>query len=80
VSRLIAHEDRPEGLWGRVKIAATPGGDQLIAEIRDGIRDALSIEASDLTSTPRPGTSPAGGWISSPTCRCPPMRPPRCIP
>jgi hypothetical protein len=48
VSRLIAHEDRPEGLWGKLKIADTPAGDQLIAEIRAGVRDALSVEASDL--------------------------------
>jgi hypothetical protein len=60
VSRLIAHEDRPEGLWGRVKIAATPGGDQLIAEIRDGIRDALSIEASDLVFDPASGDITGG--------------------
>jgi hypothetical protein len=60
VSRLIASEDRPEGLWGRVKIAATPAGDQLIAEIRDGIRDALSIEASELTFDPDTGDITGG--------------------
>ena len=26
VSRLVAHEDRPEGLWGRLRIAETPDG------------------------------------------------------
>jgi hypothetical protein len=60
VSRLVEHEDRPEGLWGRVKIAATPAGDQLIAEIRDGIRDALSIEASDLIFDPGTGDITGG--------------------
>src|SRR5215212_10944024 len=48
VSRLVAHEDRPEGLWGRLKIAATPAGDQLLAEIREGIRARLSVEMADL--------------------------------
>jgi HK97 family phage prohead protease len=48
VSRVVLLEDRPEGLWGRIKVARTPLGDQLLAEIDDGARDALSIEFSDL--------------------------------
>jgi HK97 family phage prohead protease len=48
VSRVISTEDRPEGLFGRIKIARTALGDQLLAEIDDGARDALSIEFSDL--------------------------------
>jgi phage head maturation protease len=53
VSRLIASEDRPEGLWGRLRIAETPTGDLLLAELRGGVRDGLSVELSDLS--PRPG-------------------------
>jgi HK97 family phage prohead protease len=52
VSRLIASEDRPEGLWGRLRIAQTPAGDALLAEIRDGVRDGLSVELSDLAFDP----------------------------
>jgi hypothetical protein len=48
VSRLLAWEDRPEGLWGRIKVARTPLGDQLLAEIDDGARDGLSIESTNL--------------------------------
>jgi hypothetical protein len=48
VSRVIAHEDRPEGLWARIRVARTPLGDQLLAEIDDGVRDALSVELSEL--------------------------------
>jgi hypothetical protein len=60
VSRLIASEDRPEGLWGRLRIAETPAGDQLLAEIRDGIRDCLSVEASELTFDAPSGDITAG--------------------
>ena len=49
VSKLIAHEVRPDGIWGRLKVAATPAGDVLLAEIREGIRDGLSVEMADLT-------------------------------
>jgi hypothetical protein len=48
VSTLIAHEDRPEGLWGRLRIARTPRGDELLAELTEGIRSRLSVEMSDL--------------------------------
>jgi HK97 family phage prohead protease len=48
VSRVVSTEDRPEGLFGRIKVARTALGDQLLAEIDDGARDALSIEFSDL--------------------------------
>lgn len=48
VSRLIAHESRPEGLWGRLYVNRTPLGDQLLAEIDGGARDGLSIELADL--------------------------------
>jgi hypothetical protein len=58
VSRLLEFEDRPEGLWGRVKIARTPLGDQLLAEIDDGARDGLSIESTDLV------LDEAGGIVS----------------
>jgi len=49
VSTLIAHEDRPEGLWGRLRIARTPRGDELLAELTEGIRARLSVEMTDLT-------------------------------
>lgn len=52
VSRLVEHQDRPEGLWGRLRIAETPAGDLLLAEIRDGVRDGLSVELSALTFDP----------------------------
>jgi hypothetical protein len=48
VSRLLAWEDRPEGLWGRIRIGRGPLGDQLLAEIDDGIRDGLSVEIGEL--------------------------------
>jgi hypothetical protein len=52
VSRLVAHEDRPEGLWGRLRIADTPAGDLLLREIRSGVRDGLSVELTELTLDP----------------------------
>lgn len=48
VSRLVDTDDRPEGLWGRLRVARTSAGDQLLAEAADGIRSGLSIEASEL--------------------------------
>jgi hypothetical protein len=59
VSRLIAHEDRPEGLWGRMRIAETPAGDLLLAELRAGIRDGLSVEL-DVTDRDTAGHVTAG--------------------
>jgi HK97 family phage prohead protease len=52
VSRLVAHEDRAEGLWGRLRIAETPAGDLLLSELRAGVRDGLSVELSDLLFDP----------------------------
>jgi len=49
VSRLLSAEVRPDGIYGRIRIAETPAGDVLIAEIREGIRDGLSVEMSGLT-------------------------------
>jgi hypothetical protein len=49
VSRLLSAEIREDGIHGRIRIAETPAGDVLIAEIREGIRDGLSVEMSDLT-------------------------------
>jgi len=50
VSRIVpgSLENRPDGLWGRVRIGRTPLADQLLAEIEDGIRDGASVEATDL--------------------------------
>jgi phage head maturation protease len=48
VSRLIAHEDRPEGLFGRLRIAETALGDELLAEIRGGVREGVSVELSEV--------------------------------
>jgi hypothetical protein len=48
VSRLLEWQDRPEGLWGRIKVARTALGDQLLAEIDDGARDGLSVEVGQL--------------------------------
>jgi HK97 family phage prohead protease len=52
VSRLIAHEDRADGLYGRLRIAETPDGDLLLAEIRGGVREGVSVELSDVTYDP----------------------------
>jgi HK97 family phage prohead protease len=52
VSRLIAHEDRDGGLWGRLRIAETPAGDLLLSELRAGVRDGLSVELSELQFDP----------------------------
>jgi HK97 family phage prohead protease len=52
VSRLIAHEERPDGLYGRLRIAETPDGDELLAEIRGGVREGVSVELSDVAYDP----------------------------
>jgi HK97 family phage prohead protease len=52
VSRLIASEDRPDGLYGRLRIAETPDGDLLLAEIRGGVRDGVSVELSEVAYDP----------------------------
>jgi HK97 family phage prohead protease len=35
--------DDPAGLWGRFKVAATPAGDEVLTEVREGTLDAFSI-------------------------------------
>ena len=52
VSRLIEHTERPDGLYGRLRIAATPLGDELLAEIRDGVREGVSVELSEVAYDP----------------------------
>jgi HK97 family phage prohead protease len=52
VSRLIEHSERPEGLFGRLRVAATPLGDELLAEIRDGVREGVSVELSEVAYDP----------------------------
>lgn len=52
VSRLIAHEERPDGLYGRLRIAETPDGDLLLAEIRGGVREGVSVELSEVAYDP----------------------------
>jgi hypothetical protein len=48
VSRLISYEDRPDGMWGRWRISRTALGDQLLAEIDDGVRDGMSVELTEM--------------------------------
>jgi hypothetical protein len=48
VSRLVDHDDRPDGLYGRLRIAETPDGDLLLAEIRGGVREGVSVELSEV--------------------------------
>jgi hypothetical protein len=48
VSRLVAHEVRAEGIWGRFSVDPTPAGDVLLAQVADGKRLGLSIEADGL--------------------------------
>jgi hypothetical protein len=52
VSRLAGYEDRPDGLWGRFRVASTPLGDQLLAEAAEGVRSMLSIELDGCTVDP----------------------------
>jgi HK97 family phage prohead protease len=52
VSRLIEHDDRPEGLFGRLRIAQTQLGDELLAEIRGGVREGVSVELSEVAYDP----------------------------
>jgi hypothetical protein len=48
VSRVVALENRDEGLWARIRVGRTALGDQLLAEMDDGVRDGLSVEVTDL--------------------------------
>ena len=43
VGRLTDYTDSPNGLLTEWKIARTPGGDAVLAEAADGIRDGLSV-------------------------------------
>ena len=52
VSYLEATEERPDGLWGRLRVAETPDGDLLLREIRAKVRRGLSVELSDLAFDP----------------------------
>ena len=37
-------EETPEGIRATFRIAATPDGDEALADVREGVRDALSVE------------------------------------
>jgi hypothetical protein len=52
VSTLVASEDRPEGIWGRLKVDQGPAGDALLAAVADGKRLGLSVEANELQLDP----------------------------
>jgi hypothetical protein len=52
VSRLDRYEVRAEGIWGRLAVDATPAGDSLLAQVADGRRLGLSVEASGLLLDP----------------------------
>ena len=52
VSRLIDTEDRPDGLHGRLRVAETPDGDLLLAEVRGGVREGVSVELSAVAYDP----------------------------
>lgn len=43
VGRATDWAERPRGLWGQFRIAATPAGDDVLNEIREGVLDAFSI-------------------------------------
>lgn len=57
VSRLISHDDRADGFYGRLRIAETPDGDLLLAEIRGGVREGVSVELSEVEYDPADLTS-----------------------
>jgi hypothetical protein len=52
VSRLIESRDTEQGLFGRLRVASTPLGDELLAEIRDGVREGVSVELSEVQYSP----------------------------
>lgn len=47
VGVLVAHEDTDDGLDVRVRLAATRAGDDLLAEVTEGLRTGLSVEVDD---------------------------------
>jgi hypothetical protein len=61
VSRLDRYEVRAEGIWGRLAVDATPAGDQLMAQIAEGKRLGLSVEATGLLLDP--GTDQIVGGV-----------------
>jgi len=48
VGYVTAIEDTSAGLRARMHIAATPDGDQVLAEANEGVRDAISVELDDV--------------------------------
>lgn len=52
VSALVAHEVRADGIWGRLRVDTTPAGDVLLAQVADGKRLGLSVEADGLLLDP----------------------------
>jgi hypothetical protein len=62
VARMVAYEDRPQGLAMRFKVPATPLGDQLLAEAHptEGTRSSLSIELVDVQLDPWSGDIVSG--------------------
>jgi hypothetical protein len=61
VSRLDRYEIRAEGIWGRLAVDPTPAGDQLLAQVAEGKRLGLSVEANGLLLDP--GTDQIVGGV-----------------
>jgi len=55
VARLEATEDRADGLYGRVRVADTSAGRDLLALISEQIVDGISVEFDDTMPAPRMG-------------------------
>lgn len=49
IGKLVDFEDTPTGLFTRWRIARTAGGDQVLIEAADGIRDGLSVGAEIIS-------------------------------
>lgn len=48
VGKLIAVDEKPEGLYGKFRIAKTTSGNDLLVEIAEGLRAGLSVEISNV--------------------------------
>jgi hypothetical protein len=65
IGHATAAEDRPEGLWMRFKLGTTALAENALTEALERLRDAFSVELSDITHTGTAVPEITSGYLPS---------------
>lgn len=65
IGHAVAAEDRPEGLWMRFRLGTTALAENALTEALERLRDAFSVELSDITHTGTAVPEITSGYLPS---------------